>query len=269
MEKIMNVMEAMRGRRSVRGFNGEPLAEECLRDLERVAAEAVDPFGGSVTVRTRRFPPRGESRPGTYGVISGARDFFLLAYGADAASALSAGFRFEGVVLEAWRSGLGTCWLGGTFRGSDFDGGEEWPAGEELRVVCPVGVPAKLSLRERLMRAALGSKHREPFGKLFFDGSFGEPLSAGSRFGEALEMARLAPSARNAQPWRVVVAGDAAHFYRVAKGAFSAVDCGIAMRHFFEAERFRGRTGRFYIDPEAPSAPEGIEYLRSYKAVAD
>ena len=76
-------------------------------------------------------------------MISGAKTYFLIAAGADDNSALSAGYRFEQVVLEATRLGLGTCWVGGTFRKSAFNSHVSWPAGEGLRAArsCAPCVP--------------------------------------------------------------------------------------------------------------------------------
>ena len=42
-------------------------------------------------------------------MIKGTEDFFLLGIGSDEASAPSAGFGFEQVVLKALQMGLGTC----------------------------------------------------------------------------------------------------------------------------------------------------------------
>ncbi len=119
--------------------------------------EVTDPFGGRVTIRLKEFDMKGGYKPSTYGMIKGAT-FFLLGIGGDDASALSAGFRFEQVVLKARQLGLGTCWIAATFKGSEFDHGESWPDGERLTVICPVGVPAKRSMMEKITRLSLGSK---------------------------------------------------------------------------------------------------------------
>ncbi len=65
------------------------------------------------------------------------------------------------------------------------------------------------------MRKGLKADDRIPFGKLYFKSTFENELTkeAAGDFVEALEMARLFPSAGNKQPWRVVVDGDKAHFY--------------------------------------------------------
>ena len=136
----MNIIDAMKERRSVRTFDGSGLSPERIAELEAVIAESNSPFGGNVSIKLKKFDIKEGYKPSTYGMIKGAEDFFLLGIGSDEASALSAGYRFEQVVLKAWELGLGTCWIAATFKGSDFDKDITWNDGEELKVICPVGV---------------------------------------------------------------------------------------------------------------------------------
>lgn len=262
----MNIIEAMKERRSVRSFNGEHLPAETIEALKQAVDEATSPFGGSVTIRLKSFDLKGAYKPSTYGMITGATEFFLLGIKKDKASALSAGFKFEQVVLKAWQMGLGTCWIAATFKGSDFDRGETWPDGEELLIICPVGVASKPTIKEKITRMAIRSAKRQPFGQLFFDGDFSTPLSEDSSFGEALAMMRLAPSSTNSQPWRALVSGNKVYFYYKPKSEASVLDCGIGMCHFFETEQFNGRSGRFVEEASAPTPPDNWVYLTTYIA---
>lgn len=260
----MNIIEAMKQRRSVRTFSGTALTPAQKQALDKAVAEAAFPFGGSVSVRLRNFDLKAGYRPGTYGFIKGADTFFLLAMEPDDASALSAGYGFEQVVLKAWQLGLGTCWIAGTFKGSDFNDGQTWPAGLKLKVVCPVGTPATPSLTEKIARFAVGSKNRKPFDDLFFCGDFSTPVPTSNPFRDALEMLRLAPSSTNSQPWRALVAGSTmVHFYYKPKSALSVLDTGIGICHFHETEKFHGHEGSFSV-LEAPVPPHGWKYLVSY-----
>ncbi len=261
---MMNLLEAMKQRRSVRSFNGEPLSEACRSALTGIIRESSSPFGGDVEIRLKEFDARKGFRPVTYGMIKGACDFFLVGFGDGDAAALSAGFRFEQVVLRAWQLGLGTCWIAATFRESDFGAGESWPAGVKLKVVCPVGTAAGKSIVERIARLAAGSKNRKPFDKLFFYGDFSHPVPGSDRYRESLEMVRLAPSSTNSQPWRALVAGGKVHFYCRPNSRWSVLDCGIGLCHFYETERFHGRSGRFLTEADAPQPPDGWKYLSTY-----
>lgn len=261
----MNIIEAMTARRSVRSFDGQPLPSADRQLLCDFAASAHNPFGGKVTVRLREFDLPSGYRPSTYGMIRGASDFFLVGFGDDIISELSAGFVFEQVVLKAWEMGYGTCWLGATFKGTVFDRGISWPDGARLRIVCPAGVAASRSLIERIARFSARSDRRKPFGELFFSDFSGSPLSAGSRFGEALSMMRLAPSSTNSQPWRAVADGQTVHFYCRQPGPYAMIDCGIGLCHFALTERHNGHAGTF-VKLNAPAVTDaGWHYVISYQ----
>lgn len=262
----MNIIEAIKERRSVRSFNGETMAAPLAKELMEFAANLYNPFGGRFSIRMKRFDLKNGFRPSTYGMIRGAEDFFMVAAADDDTSALSTGFCFEQVVLRAWQRGLGTCWIAATFKDTDFETAEPWQAGESLKIISPVGVAAKKSLIEKIARAAAGSAHRKPFAELFFNGEFDKPLTEDSRFGEALAMLRLAPSSTNSQPWRVLVDGEKVHFYYVPKSSLSILDCGIGICHFYETERFYGRSGVFYKEEKTPAANRNWRYLISYVA---
>lgn len=261
----MNIIEAIKERRSVRSFNGEPLSGSVTTALMEFARNIENPFGGSHSIRLKQFDLKNGFKPSTYGMIRGASDFFLMGIADDEISALAAGFGFEQVVLKAWQLGLGTCWIAATFKGTDFDNGEPWPAGQTLRIVCPVGKAAPKRMIEKIARMAIGSNNRKPFSDLFFTDGFTKPLSPDSRYGEPLEMLRLAPSSTNSQPWRVLVEGDTVHFYCVPKSQASVLDCGIGISHFYLTERFNGHTGSFFKADPSPAPHLNWRYLISYR----
>ena len=262
----MNTLEAIAERRSVRNYNGEPLSDEIVEKLEEAIKHAYSPFGGKVTIRMAKFGNGEDFKPSTYGVIKGAKDYFLLGIGEDEASALSAGFRFEQVVLKAWQMGLGTCWIAATFKGSQFDRGQKWPEGESLKIISPVGFAAeKKSFLEKMTRTLLGSHNRKPFGELFFFDDFKTSLPEDNTFAESLRMLRLAPSSTNSQPWRCLVKDDRVLFFYKPKSQVSILDCGIGMCHFNEAEKFNGHKGEFFKESDIPEAPDNWKYLYSYK----
>lgn len=261
----MNIIEAIKERRSVRSFKEKPLDEEMISKLQNIIKQSFTLFGGSLTIRLKSFDLKGEFKPSTYGVIKGATDFFLLGIGEGEDSALTAGFQFEQVVLKAWELGLGTCWIAGTYKGSQFDENEKWPEGESLKIICPVGIAEKPRLIEKMMRATVGSNNRKPFSELFFEDEFKKPLNSENKYVEALEMLRIAPSSTNSQPWRVLVVEDKVMFYCKQKNPVSIVDMGIGICHFYETERFNGFDGEFYKENNYPISPENWKYIISYK----
>ncbi len=261
----MNIIEAIKERRSVRSFNGKGLTSTEIDQLRNTIEDTCSPFGGDVKISLNSYDLSGEFIPGTYGVIKGAKNFFTVICTESEDSYLSVGFRFEQVVLKAWQMGLGTCWIAATFKGSDFEKGVTFEPGELMRIVSPVGVPASKRVLEKITRFVAGSDKRKPFDSMFFEGNFSTPLNKDNSFAEPLEMLRLSPSSTNSQPWRALVDGDTVHFYYVRKSSLSVLDCGIGLCHFFETEKYNLHSGEFLKAERYPESPHGWIYLRSYK----
>lgn len=233
----MDIKETIRRRHSVRSYTGEALTPRQSEIIGGAISGAADtPFGRDFTLRLVQLAQASDLRPSTYGFISRAPAYLLLGTSVAAASQLAGAYAMERVVLAATAAGLGTCWLGGTFKASSFGSGAIMPAGRRLQIVSPVGGPAAPRMMDRLASAMVHSTRRAAFGSLFFRDSFARPLESDKAplaLAEALEMLRLAPSARNAQPWRAVVAdgGRRVDFFH-RPGRFAMTDMGIALCHF-------------------------------------
>ena len=122
------------------------------------------------------------------------------------------------------------------------------------------------------MRKAIKADERLPFESLFFDGDASTPLSRekAGNLAVPLEMVRLAPSAVNKQPWRVIVKDGTAHFYcKRSKGMgggdldMQMIDMGIALCHFALAARECGLDAEFMQND--PGLTEDMAYVASYR----
>ena len=138
-------------------------------------------------------------------------------------------------------------------------------SGEVMPCVSPLGYPAKKrSIKEIGMRTAIRADKRIKNEELFFENDFSTPLRTDDiTIQNALEAVRLAPSAVNKQPWRIVKCGNAYHFYEKktlgSNGAawdVQKVDLGIAICHFMS---IAGGT-LSVIKPDI-SAANDIEYI--------
>jgi hypothetical protein len=121
------------------------------------------------------------------------------------------------------------------------------------------------------------ARERLPWNELFFEGGFGTPLTVGNSgsYAEPLEMVRIAPSASNKQPWRIVRQDSRWHFFiqrtknyrELALSRFTGIadmqriDLGIAMAHFETAAAEAGLVGTWQIsDPGLPLPGNLTEY---------
>jgi nitroreductase len=259
------ITDLIRQRYSCRTYDNRPIGLDRRRPLEEyMRLIGNGPLGSPL--RFRLLAAGEEDREAlrgltTYGLIRGATGFVLGAVGAAERDMEDFGYAGEQIVLLATGLGLGTCWLGGTFGRSRF--AERLGLRPEERMPCAVavGIPAgRRGLIDRVTRLGAGSDRRLPWQRLFFEGDWDTPLDeeAAGAYRTPLEMVRLAPSASNRQPWRVLRQGQAWHFclqrtpgyHRVSEpmsggSDLQRVDIGIAMCHFELTARELGLEGRW------------------------
>ena len=100
----------------------------------------------------------------------------------------------------------------------------------------------------------------------------------------ALEAVRMAPSATNRQPWRIVRRGADWHFYLARSKGYGRgspwfrllriadlqrVDLGIAMCHFDLVAREAGLNGSWHVaDPGIALPASSIEYTATWRGEA-
>ena len=270
--------EIVRKRKSVRSYENRLLSqadkEQVLSCIEELCQEET-PFPAHLRIQLLEARPGTDTEKlGTYGVIRGAKTFLGVTVENTETAPEAVGFAFEKLVLAATAMGLGTCWIAGTFKREQFAGAMAIGQDEIFPIVCPIGYPlAKRTLIDSMFRKMGKSDQRKPWGELFFERELGKPLSEvqAGEYAFPLEMLRLAPSAVNRQPWRVIHGDNAFHFYRVgnpeSKYQFDLqrLDVGIGACHFYLAARERELAGAFKRLPEADvPVPAGVKYLFSW-----
>lgn len=269
---MQNIEKLVRERRSVRTFDERELTADHLEQLRSFMAEIDNPW--KIPVKFVLMDAK-EHRL-TCPVVIGT-DLYVGGKISKVAYAEEAfGYSFEKLVLFAQSLGIGTVWLGGTMDRGAFERAMNLGADEMMPCASALGYPAqKMSMRESVMRKAIKADSRMPFEELFFDSSFDTPLTQekAGNLALSLEMVRLAPSAVNRQPWRVVVADNAVHFYlkrgKLSAGAFDMqkIDLGIALCHFALAVGECGIDISFVVgDPKIP-AENNLEYIASYHLI--
>jgi nitroreductase len=274
------IMEVIKGRYSVRTYKPEKLPEKMKNQLNAYIAGINGPFKPKVRlalIDSTEILEKADGKIGTYGVIKGAQDYIAAIVENGEKDLEQLGYVLENLILYAASIGLGTCWLGGTFKKSEFVKLVALKEDERLPIVTPIGYPGdKKSMLESFMRFAAGSNQRKLWKELFFNESFNEPLEEKNlqNYGLALEAVRLAPSASNKQPWRVLKEGRTYHFYlKMNKGYgeklgfnIQRIDMGIAMCHFEMVLRELGIKGSWRVEnPQIDTAElENMIYTVSW-----
>lgn len=261
--------ETIRKRKSTRTFDDRPLGALDREKIEQFIANVPNPFGTKIEFRMLDAKKFDLSSP----VIVGSDLYFAAKVREDKGYELGYGYSFELACLYAESIGVGTVMLAASIRRKAFEKAMELAQNEVMPVVTPVGYAAeKRALRDVAMRKGLKADERAPFGELFFNGAFDNPLNKEEAgvVGEALEMARWAPSASNRQPWRAIVIGNTVHFFEhrtlgVSRlGDIQMVDMGIALANFDLTMQEEGRFGRFVQEAPTFDVPDDLLYTASY-----
>ncbi len=270
------VEKTVRARRSVRTYEERPLSKEDKEKITSYIAALSNPFSVKVSIGLleKKSAANGE-KLGTYGVIKGAGDYLGAAVTEGELSLEALGYTFEKLILYAASLGLGTCWLGGTFNRSGFSEAMGIKENELFPAISPIGYPQdKKRITDTLTRWIAKADKRKGWEELFYQDDFSHPLTeteAGD-YAFPLEMLRLAPSAVNKQPWRVVKEKNNCHFYKTKNAEdtktridIQRVDVGIAACHFHVAALEKKLPGEFKkLTNPGIQSPEQLQYIFSW-----
>lgn len=280
------VEEIVRQRFSCRTYIESPIEEDTRQLLmDYLPTVGAGPFGSRARfglAAATKHDRKALKGLGTYGFIRGATGFIIGAIQRDENKFEDFGYLLEKIILFATDLSLGTCWLGGSFTKSSFARKISAQTNELVPAVVSVGYIAKKPRRiDSLIRSGGTTERRMQWDQLFFKGEFGIHLdqAAAGEYTRPLEMVRLAPSASNRQPWRVLKKGDDWHFYlqrtpgyrgrRLVKlftvADLQRIDMGIAMSHFELMARELNLSGKWEVsNPEIAIPNEDTEYTISW-----
>ncbi|ATW26546.1 nitroreductase [Candidatus Formimonas warabiya] len=274
------ITEVIEKRISVRTYLEQPLTPDIKDRLQAAFSSITGPFRVPVRfvlMESDLVLKEANVRLGTYGVIKGASAYVAAAVKKADRNLEELGYTLEELILYAASLGLGTCWLGGTFKKSQFAQAVKLKNDEILPCVTPIGYPSsRKRILDSVMRFSAGSKNRKEWRELFFLHDFATPLTQeeAGKYAVPLEMLRLAPSASNKQPWRIVKDDHGYHFFlQHTKGYaehlaydLQRVDMGIAMCHFALTAKETGMGGRWEMnEPGMGNIPHNTEYLVSWR----
>ena len=255
------MIDTMQKRKSVRCYSERPLTPEVRGEIENILQAQGKGFFGNTPrfalIERERTRQEQQVRLGTYGFIRGAAHFIAGAIARGPRAEADFGCLMENIVLEMTRLGLGTCWLGGTFSREEYAQVLHLDEKSWVPAILSLGYPAaSRGTIERVVRWKAKADSRLPFEALFFEGDFTRPLSeaAAGAYARVLEMVRIAPSASNKQPWRVVKNNQGYHLilqrtpgYQkwVPSTDLQQLDMGIAMSHWEASAKALGLEGHW------------------------
>lgn len=261
-------IDMIKGRKSIRTFDGNTLSDEHRTDIEEYMKDISNPFGIPIEFMLLDATEHELSSP----VLSGERLYVAGKVEKKSYADVAFGYSFEKLILHAWSLGVGSVWIGGTMKRKLFEKAVGLKSGEMMPCISPLGYPAqKRSIKETMMRKGIGADSRISQDKLFFEEEWGKPLKPDNVMSEILEMVRWAPSAVNKQPWRIVYKDGAYHFYEKKDrgynndetGDLQKIDVGIALCHFVLGLEDKGKKAEIKIQDPEIKIPADVEYIVS------
>ena len=279
-----SIEELITKRYSCRSYTTEAVDGGRRKTLENFIAEnSTGPFGNTTRFKfiTATEGERSSLKGlGTYGMIKSPTAFLIGAITTAQMSYVDFGYTMEKIILMATDLEIGSCWLGGTFKRSSFAQRIDITDEEIMPAVASMGnIAPRRTLREGLSRRMAKSDHRRSWEEIFFDTNPNTPLSEANLSEEekkVLELTRLAPSASNKQPWRIVKDGKNFHFFlkrsvkyqeqldKMNLEDLQMVDMGIALCHFELAASEKNLSGSWSQEEPAIDFPEG-EFIATWK----
>jgi nitroreductase len=271
----MQMLEALRVRRSVRTYKSDPVDETVLAevlgsvgDLPQLSDQKIRLEAYSAEV----LEPAMTGLVGSYGKILNPPMYLvgIVEHGEHDQECL--GFVMERAIIECTRKTLGTCWIGGFFKRSKMEGLVKLSPDERIVAVTPVGTAAKRRFIERSMRTVGGLDQRQPLSERVFADRWEQPadsvLAANAKLKELFEIARWVPSASNKQPCHYIIEKDRISLFvrqsligkypkwamsdRAEDLNFQGVDAGIAMCHVHLAAKELDIPGQWTFDFDGP-----------------
>ena len=272
-----SIEEAVGKRVSVRNYSNQPIEDEKMALLTDFLKGMDNPFNQKVNFHFFNMDKSSEDQKlGTYGVIQKAKNFIGASVKPVPWALEALGYELETIMLYLAHLDIGTCWLGGTFNRKGFALALDVEEDEILPAITPLGyAQSNRHLQEVLMRTFVQAHKRLEWNKLFFSNDFQTPLSKelAGQFVFPFEMVRLAPSASNKQPWRLLLKDGQVHFFEYKTPGYSdsfpydiqRIDMGIAAAHFEHSIKELGMTGKFVwnVEPKV-ELPQHMEYVFSW-----
>jgi hypothetical protein len=279
MEYINSAISLIKTRKSIRTY------EESMKIELKKQGQLIDYMSilntNSFRFRSIQNSENHKDRNNEYGFIKGVRYLIIgiinNSEDKDPQTLVEFGLNMEKVVLKATDLGLGTCWVTNITKGAYIRREANLKLTERIAAVITIGYPSeKMRKVERIIEEETKDRNRKGWSELFFNEDFKRELTfeEAGNYKEALEAVRLAPSAVNYQPWRVIKMGNRFDFfalrnsYRLASKVipYRYSDMGIAFAHFeLACEELELDGSWCHCEEVADEKYRNIEYIRSWK----
>ena len=210
----MDTLEAIEKRHSVRDYYDRPIDAGMVEKLQKAIEEANKESGLHIQLVLDE-PEAFNEEHLSYGRIHGAKNYIALIGSDDQELEEKCGYYGEKVLLEAVKLGLGTCWVGSTYKkmASVVDIKE----GERFLLIIAIGY---------------AMNEGEPHKSKSLEDTLIADVDRPDWFIKGGEAALLAPTAMNQQKFQFILHDDGKVEAKTYRAYFCKTDLGIAKYHF-------------------------------------
>jgi len=275
-----NLYQAILARRSVRRYEKRRLDAETLAQVQTIISEVKPLLPDNHFEALMRDVAPGEDlvqTMGGYGRLV-SPPHYLAPFGQGETHILTdVGYRVEQIAVRLVALGVGTCYVGSLRREDAVRALFGLPETARIGAFLSFGYPAT-GLRGRavnaMVRRAAGATNKLPAERIFFHETFDNPAAPPEELAQLVEAARHAPSAGNAQPWRLLWRDGTLYLFVQIKnrmygisglGGYCLFDGGICMSNVALALEALGMAGRWELlagtEPDLPDHPTDLQAL--------
>lgn len=212
--QIMELIEAIENRHSVRNYLDKPIDDELIIELQTEIETCNQESGLHIQLITNDAEAFSGFKA-HYGKFTNVRNYICMVGKKGEDLDEKVGYYGERIVLKAQRLGLNTCWVALTY--SKRKSKCSINKGEKLLCVISLGYGATQGVAHK-------SRSMDALCKIYND-------DTPEWFIKGMEAAMLAPTAINQQKFRFTLSGDSVNAESMG-GPYSNVDLGIVKYHF-------------------------------------
>lgn len=217
---------------SVRRYQPRMLESSVLEGIDGYvsAAQGLDDSNSfSCNVHIYDIRDQTSGALGVYGKIFQAPYFLAPVIQGEIRSLVDLGFRTQQIVLDLWKVGIGSCYIGCVHQQNRVSDLLDLNKNERVISMVAFGIPAENQskyLYQKVLRTFARSKKRLNYEELFLEGSLPHYADLSDESRDIIEAGRQAPSATNSQPWRFGITQGYFEIYAVRKliGRFYDLD---------------------------------------------
>lgn len=257
------LMQAVLSRYSLRSFDPNPLDENSLDHIEKMVqtTEPLLPINSMGILLVRHLSNK--ERSAVMGMINPhiQPPHILITWITGGEHPYTdLGFRMEQAAVQLHSMRIGSCFIGTLGREHSLNNQYNLPPQTITGAILAIGKPADPNAENK-------PKKRMALEKIAFLNDFSTPLNVPAALAPILEAARMAPSATNAQPWRLlwkepnlflfVTSKKLANILSPAYKTYCLYDGGICMANIAMALKAHDLPAQWEIlDSSSPMLPE-------------